>query len=156
MRRSPAIPLACPLVVAHGDHDLAAALVGDAVLGAEAVERLAARDAVACLERARQVVEAGVHDAAVVSGLVGGHAILGLEHRHRRPRALGERQRGGQADDAAADDGDVAAGGQGGRLHGAQNPTDRPREASVRLAACAALWSGAVGSAARGPAGEEP
>ena len=65
------------------DDDLAAAVVGNAVLLAEAVHGLAARDAVARFERARLVVEAGMDDAAVVAGLVGGQAVLGLQNDQR-------------------------------------------------------------------------
>ncbi len=61
-----------------GDDQLAAALVGDSLLGAEAVERPCALDAEPRLEGARLVVEAGVDDAAVVAALVGGDAILPL------------------------------------------------------------------------------
>src|SRR3974390_2210944 len=62
-----------------GDDQLAALLVGNGVLGAEALHGGASGDAVARLERAGAVVEAGVNDAAVVSGLVGGDAVFFLD-----------------------------------------------------------------------------
>jgi hypothetical protein len=97
------------LVLVHRHHDLAAAFAGDAPFGAEAVERLAPLDAVPGLERTGLVAGARVDDAAVVPRLVRGQPVLGLEHDGRGARALGERQGGGQADDAAADHGDFAA-----------------------------------------------
>jgi hypothetical protein len=47
-----------------------------------------------------------MQDAAVVTGLVAGGLALGLQHGDAGA-AVGERQGGGEADDAAADDGDV-------------------------------------------------
>src|SRR5207302_100523 len=57
------------LALVRGDDDLAAALVGDPVVGAVAVHQLPAVGAVLGLERAGLVVEAGVDDPAVVPGL---------------------------------------------------------------------------------------
>ena len=65
-------------------------------------------DAELRLERAGLVVDAGVDDAAVVAGLVGGELGLLLADDERTATgALQQRPRGRQADDAAADDRDV-------------------------------------------------
>src|SRR5207249_11249339 len=53
-------------------------------------------------------VDARVDDARVVAGLVRGETRLLLEDHEARPgEALAQRPRRGEADDAAADDGDV-------------------------------------------------
>ncbi len=94
-------------------HQLAAPPVGQPLLVEEAVEGLAAGGAQPRLRRARRVVEPGVDDPGVVAGLVGRQPLLGLEHGEAQAVTLGERQRRGQADDAAAGDDDVEAVGQG-------------------------------------------
>src|SRR5262249_60848552 len=58
-------------------------------------------------------------DAAVVARLVGGDLRFLVEDDHARLRVpLGEGERGGKTDDAAADDGDIR-----GLAHGAENTT---------------------------------
>ena len=62
------------------------------------------------LQGSRCVVDAGVHHARVVAALVTGELWLALEHAHLRPRAAeSQLARDSEADDATADDGDVAA-----------------------------------------------
>src|SRR5215468_3639218 len=62
-------------------------------------------------------------DAAVVARLVGGDLRFLVEDDHARLRVpLGEGERGGKADDAAADDGDIR-----GLAHGAENTTPLAR-----------------------------
>ena len=89
--------------------DLAAALVGDAVLVAEVVQPADALDAQPRLQRAGLVVDAGVGDAGVRAGLVHADAVLALEHDDPGVRVAAlELARGRQADDAGADDREVA------------------------------------------------
>ena len=65
--------------------------------------------AAARLKRAGRVVDAGMDDAAVVPGLVGRDARLLVQHHDSRARVpLGQRDGGGEPDDAGADDGDVS------------------------------------------------
>ena len=89
-----------------GGHDqLAALFVGDGVLGAEALHGGASGDAVARLERAGAVVEAGVDDAGVVSGLMSSDAVFLVDDDEAVSRkAAGEVEGGGESDDARADD----------------------------------------------------
>ena len=55
------------------------------------------------------VVDPAVDHAAVVAGLVPGHFDFLLQHSDAQPReALGQLERGGQADDTATDDGKIA------------------------------------------------
>jgi hypothetical protein len=55
-----------------------------------------------------------VDDAAVVAGLVGGDARLLVEDDEAGARvSLGQGERRGEADDAAADDRDVGSAGHG-------------------------------------------
>src|SRR5215813_8455838 len=62
-------------------------------------------------------------DATVVARLVGGDLRFLVEDDHARLRVpLGEGERGGKADDAAADDGDIR-----GLAHGAENTTPLAR-----------------------------
>ncbi len=61
-------------------HQLAADLVRDAVLGAQLDQSAPAGDALARLVRSRLVVETGVDDAAVVTGLMAGDVALRFEH----------------------------------------------------------------------------
>ncbi len=62
------------------------------------------------LERAGHVVDARVHDAAVVAGLVGADDRLLVEDRQAQVRTpLAQAERGGEPDDPGADDGDLHA-----------------------------------------------
>src|SRR5215470_8793298 len=84
-------------------------------------------------------------DAAVVARLVGGDLRFLVEDDHARLRVpLGEGERGGKADDAAADDGDIR-----GLAHGAENTTPldsrAPHLRSGRVASGAGERSGEVG-----------
>ena len=91
----------------RGHDQLAAFLVDDAVLVAEAVKGFTAGHAVLGLERSRLVVQAGMDHAAVVAGLVGGQLAFGLEDDDRVHPGPDQGHGRGQADDAAADDGHV-------------------------------------------------
>ena len=104
-----------------GRHDdLAAALVGDVVLPAELQHLLGPAHGEPRLGGAGPIVEAAVDHAAVVPRLVLTDVGLLLDHDDGQPgEALDQGERGGQANDAAADDGDVARGrGGGGRAAG--------------------------------------
>ena len=91
-----------------GHNQLAALFVRNAVLGAEALHRGASGDAVARLERAGAVVEAGVDDAGVVSGLMGGDAVFFLDDDEALAgEAAGVFERGSEPNDARADDEEV-------------------------------------------------
>ena len=92
------------LLRAGGDHDLAAALVGNVVGLAEAVECLPPPGAVLRLEGAGAVVEAGVDHPAVVPGLVRGQLRLRLQQGQGIPPPPAQRQRRRQPHDASADD----------------------------------------------------
>jgi len=70
------------LVGLHRHHELAHLVVGDLVLGAVVAEQLPAAGAQHRLETARLVVDARVHHARVVAGLVGCEAVLLLEDHH--------------------------------------------------------------------------
>ena len=78
------------LLGAGRDHELAALFEGNPMLLAEALHGRGPGDAVARLQRAGLVVEAGVDDSAVMSGLVRGHAIFFL---HDDQRHLWKAQR---------------------------------------------------------------
>ena len=88
---------------------------GDPALGAVALHEALACTAEQCLLRARRVVQPRVDDAGVVPGLVGRNLRLALQHRNPQTGPLLEQaQRGGQANDACADDGDINALRRGG------------------------------------------
>ena len=79
------------------------------MLVAEVVEPADALDAQLRLQRAGLVVDARMGHAGVRAGLVHADALLALEHDDSRVRvALLELTRRGQADDAGADDREVA------------------------------------------------
>ncbi len=87
------------------DDQLAAFLEGNAVVAAEALHRSSAGDAVARLQRAGAVIEAGVNDAAVVAGLVGGDAVFFFDDGDVHVReAASDFERGSQSYDACAND----------------------------------------------------
>src|SRR5262249_15274486 len=92
-----------------GRHDdLAAPLPPDAMGVAELLHEPPALDAEAGLQRAGLVVDARMDDAAVVPGLMGAEPRLLVDDDEPRPRVrFPESQRGGEPDDAAANDGDV-------------------------------------------------
>jgi hypothetical protein len=111
-----------------GGHDqLAAALVGDALLVAEPVDLAGALHAEARLERAGLVVEAGVDDPAVVPALVSGNAVLRLQDGDCDP-ALGQGHGRGHPHQSAADHDGVAA----DLRHGASRSIIQPPPASRR------------------------
>ena len=67
-------------------------------------------------------------DAAVVSGLVATELGLGLDERHRETALERECARGGESDDAAADDEDVRCAGHGaGSSHTRSDASDPTR-----------------------------
>ena len=91
-----------------GDDDLAAHLVLDAALVAELPQKPAAGGAEVGLLRTGSVVDARVYDAGVVACLVLGDDGLLLDDDDLLVgMLLGDPHRGGESDDAAADDGDV-------------------------------------------------
>jgi len=91
--------------IRRGGHDhLAAAFMGDVVVGAEPVHGLPPLGAVARLERAGLVVESGVDHTAVVPGLVRRQPVLGLQHHQCPSGFLQQRHGGRRSDDAPADD----------------------------------------------------
>ncbi len=100
------------LFFVDGDDHLAANFVGDALLLAELDQGLATLAAVDRLERAGLVVDARVNHARVAARLVCSEAGLFFEHDDFftgiEPLKL---ITSGEADDAAADDCDVALGG---------------------------------------------
>src|SRR3970040_356483 len=86
---SPGTPFAARrLRLARRDDDLAAQLVADAVLVAEAHQLLSAGDAVLRLQRAGRVVDAGVDDAAVVAALVRRQRLFLLDDADPQARVL--------------------------------------------------------------------
>ena len=98
-----------------GRHDdLAAALPLDAVGVAELLHPARPVHAGPRLERAGLVVDAGVDDPAVVTGLVGRDLRFLLQQDQPEARmGLGQGQRGGEADDAASHDREIGALGHG-------------------------------------------
>ena len=92
-----------------GRHDqLAALAVGHAVPRAQCQCRCRAGAAQLGFETARRVVDPGMNDAAVVPGLVTGHTSFFFEHGNAAARMqLLPAVRGGQTDDAGADDGEI-------------------------------------------------
>ncbi len=86
-------------------HQLAAFFKGNRVFQAEALHGGATSDAVARLERASAVVNAGVDHSAVVAGLVGGDAVFFLDNQQALAgKAAGIFEGGGEPDDAGSDD----------------------------------------------------
>ena len=99
---------ATELVGVDRDDELAALVVGKVALGAVLLQQLPPARAELGLQAAGAVVEAGVDDAGVVAGLVGGEPILLLEDHHAHSwSAQGDLASDGQADDAASDDADA-------------------------------------------------
>ena len=96
-------------LVDRDDH-LPAALDGDPAAIAELVERASAAHAQARLQRARRVVDARMHDAGVVPGLVAADSVLLVEDDDGEAR-MTERKlaRGRQPEDPGPDDEEVAA-----------------------------------------------
>lgn len=103
---APAVELgeAGPLVLADGDDDLAAHLVGDAVLGTELDHPLPPESTQSGLVRPGLVVDAGMDHPGVASGLVPGDRafLVDDDDPAARPRRH-DRMRGRQSDDAGAD-----------------------------------------------------
>ena len=89
------------------DDDLPARLEGDSLPCAEVRQRVPSLGAERGLQRPGTVVEAGVDDAAVPSGLVGGEAGLRFQEKHRRPERACEGEGRRHPDDPAADHGHV-------------------------------------------------
>ncbi len=68
----------------------------------------ASGDAVACLERAGAIVQAGMDDAGVVSRLMRSDAVfLVHDYKAMAGKAAGVVEGGGESDDARADDEEV-------------------------------------------------
>jgi hypothetical protein len=108
------------LLLVEGDDELAVAAGGDPADVAVLVQPAGAVDAQAGLERAGLVVDARVDDAAVVARLVEADDVLALEHAEGAAGMAPEQLAGdGQADDARADDDEVASLGRRGARHAA-------------------------------------
>jgi hypothetical protein len=86
------------------DHQLADFAVRQTLLPAVLTDRLPARHAQPGLERTVSVVEARVHHAGVVPGLVRGEPGFLLEDRHLAELPLGQGPCQGDAHDPSADD----------------------------------------------------
>ena len=85
---------------------LSALVECDAVLAAEVLGGAFTGPAESGLQAARLVVDPGVDDAAVMTGLEPSDTVLGLEHHHGGVGIANEQPvRGRQSDDACADDG---------------------------------------------------
>ena len=94
----------------------------------EVEQRLRPGAAPARLEAAGRVVQPGVDDAAVATGLVPRPVVLLLEDGHLRRRVLTQHALGdGEPDDPAADDGDAAGAGHGIRRVSPRRPRGAPR-----------------------------
>src|SRR5439155_4354353 len=105
-----------------GDDQLAAAIDGDAALLAVVIQLARALDAEPRLQRARRVVDAGMDDARVVSGLVRADLALALQYAHRGAWvATDQLARDRQANDPATDDREIAAGGRRDRVRAARH-----------------------------------
>src|SRR5215813_415708 len=81
------------------------------------------------LETARRVVDAGMDDPAVTSGLVGGQARFFFQHPDRATRIIFKKLHcRGKPDDATADDHDV-----GVHIHLANSPIIRKCRAAASV-----------------------
>jgi hypothetical protein len=91
-----------------GHDELAGVGERDAVLVAVGLQQPLALGAQTGLLGARRVVDAGVDDTAVATGLVGRQLGLALEDREAQPGPANQQlARDGDPEDAAADDRDV-------------------------------------------------
>src|SRR5581483_1124103 len=89
------------------DNELSTNLVDDTVLLTKIDHRFRALHAEARLQRSGRVVNAGVNNAAIVSALVACDSRLFLDHEQPEfGKRLREVHRGGEADDAPANDDD--------------------------------------------------
>ena len=94
-------------VLGRGDDGLAAALVGEVVVGTEGLEERAPAQAETSLQAVRHVIEPAVNDARVPACLVEAHGGLLVEHGHRRRASASEGLTGdGETHDSAADHGE--------------------------------------------------
>ena len=118
--------------------------------GARVVGRAAPPDAQPRLERARLVVDPGVHDAAVVAGLVG-PTSGSLSTTTRPGAAASAARRRRRADDPSADDGDVG-GAQRVAPDGRRQASRHPSLAPLRMLVTGA--GGALGPTCRPIAAE--
>src|SRR5437867_4382016 len=83
-----------------GHDELAIAPVRDAFVGAKLEQRVPSLTAHPRLERIGLVVQTGMNHAAVMTALVCGKTILGLEEYDRDSAAVGQRQRRRETDQA--------------------------------------------------------
>src|SRR5690606_17789962 len=116
-------------LLAERDDELAGAQRRDAALLAPRPQRGVALEAEAVLQRSRGVVDAGVHDAAVVRRRLARDPLVSLEHEYRA--RAGEARRDGEADDACTDDDDLRV---EPACRGHARPARSPRPASLRPA----------------------
>src|ERR1043166_2422049 len=104
------------LLLAGGDDDFPAQLVGDIVLIAEFNERFPTGHAGAGFERTGAIVKSGMNDAAIVAGLVLREiGFLVEQQKFRTWVSARELQRRGEANNAAADNRNVVLGGHNQR-----------------------------------------
>src|SRR4029434_6243611 len=92
------------LALLRCDDDLAAALVSNSVLLAEAVHQLASFDAVLSFQGTGLVVEAGMDDAAVMARLMRGIAIFGFQQDQPHGRSGVQEGMGSRKTNDAAPD----------------------------------------------------
>ena len=123
------------LLVPAGDHELAATAHRDVVLVAEGMQQDVPAPGQSRLERVRCVVEAGVQDTGVPAGRVRAQRRLLVQDDQRAAWPTGQCRVGHrQADDPAADDGDVS-----GALHVAHSAESSSN--LVTRAGCRRTWS---------------
>ena len=116
-----------------GDDHLPAALEGHPALLAVRVQRAGTGDAHARLERTRRVVDPGVDDAAVATGLPGGDLRGALEHHRGAVRAAARQlPRDRQSEDPAPDDSEVALARRGPHLSPPASAAPRAKAARGR------------------------
>src|SRR3954447_9820282 len=109
---------AAELVLTRCNDRLSTALVGDPLLVAVRVDVAAPSDAEPRLQRSGDVVDPRVHDAAVPCSLMRRDLRLLLEHEHAQVGVTQKRlARHREAENAAADDGEVGEARGGRRRH---------------------------------------
>ena len=90
------------------DHDLSADFVWDAVFAAELHHRTCAGHAILRLQRAGPIVNAGVNDTAVMSGLMARDRSFFFQNGQTNSRVVAQRLKSrSQTNDSTADDGKI-------------------------------------------------
>src|SRR5262249_21639278 len=93
------------LVLVDSDDNLAALLVVDAMLAAKTVKSLPPFDTGPGLQGARFIVESGVNDSAIITGLVRRQTVLRLQNDQRETAIAEEAGGSCHTDDATPNDG---------------------------------------------------